>query len=252
MKSLPALLALVLTLVTWQILVPLLGIPPFLLPTPIQIADSMWRDFPELLSALLSSSFCAISGFLLSAVIGIGLSLLLSSFLLLEQALYPYAVFFQTVPIVAIAPLLVIWFGYGSPTVTASAFIVSIFPVITNTLGGIRSTDIPLRELFKLYGASRWDTLWKLKFPFALPQIFTGLRISAGLAVIGTIVGEFVAGGGLGGIVDSARTQQRVDKVFAAVALGSVLGMVLIKTIEIASRLSLRHWHAEHLKWPSV
>ena len=241
---LPATIAFVLLVAIWELVVNLAHIPSYLLPTPSQIAKTLWNDFPELLSALFSSSLCAIGGFLLSALFGISFSLSLSVSPLLEQAFYPYAVFFQTVPIVAIAPLLVIWFGYGAPTVTVSAFIVSVFPVITNTTAGIRSTDIPLRELFQLYGAGRWKTLWNLKFPFALPQIFTGLRIAAGLAVIGTIVGEFVGGGGLGGIVDSSRTQQRVDRVFAAIALGSILGLVLIKGIDLLSSLCLKRWHA--------
>ena len=106
----------------------------------------------------------------------------------------------------------------------ASAFIVSIFPVIANTLDGILSTDPALRDLFRLYGASRSATLWKLRFPAALPQILTGLRIAGGLAVIGAIVGEFIGGQGLGSVVDVARTQQRTDKVFAAVLLASALG----------------------------
>jgi NitT/TauT family transport system permease protein len=148
------------------------------------------------------------------------------------------------VPIIAIAPLLVIWFGYGMRTVVASAFIVSIFPVIANTLSGILSTDPALRDLFRLYGASGRDTLFKLRFPAALPQIFTGLRIASGLAVIGAIVGEFIGGQGLGSVVDVARTQQRVDKVFAAVLLASVLGLGLFGLINLVSALTLQRWHA--------
>jgi NitT/TauT family transport system permease protein len=127
--------------------------------------------------------------------------------------------------------------------VVASAFIVSIFPVIANTLNGILSTDPALRDLFRLYDASPAATLWKLRFPAALPQILTGLRIAGGLAVIGAIVGEFIGGQGLGSVIDIARTQQRTDKVFAAVLLASVLGLALFGVINIASRLVLRRWH---------
>src|SRR5436190_1109330 len=144
----------------------------------------------------------------------------------------------------ALVPLLLIWFGYGMRTVIASAFLVSIFPVIANTLTGILSTDPALRDLFRLYGASGRATLFKLRFPAALPQILTGLRVAAGLAVIGAIVGEFIGGEGLGSIVDVARTQQRVDKVFAAVLLASVLGLGLFGLINMISALTLRHWHA--------
>lgn len=123
----------------------------------------------------------AILGFVLTAFAGIAIAVFLSSPRAIQEAFYPYAVFSQTVPIIAIAPLLVIWFGYGMRTVVASAFIVSLFPVIANTLNGILSTDPALRELFRLYGASPSATLWKLRFPAALPQILTGLRIAGGL-----------------------------------------------------------------------
>ena len=145
----------------------------------------------------------------------------------MQRAFYPYAIFFQIVPIVAIAPLLVIWFGYGARAVVAAAFIVSVFPVIANTLAGLLSVDPALRDLFRLYGASRAATLWKLQLPWALPYVLTGLRIAAGLAVIGAIVGEFVGGGGLGVVVLEAMRQQRTDLVFAAVGYASLLGLAL-------------------------
>ena len=129
-------------------------------------------------------------------------------------------------------------------TVIASAFVVSIFPVIANTLTGILSTDPALRDLFRLYDASTFDTLIKLRFPSALPQILTGLRISSGLAVIGAIVGEFIGGDGIGSVIDVARTQQRVDKVFAAVLMASLLGLALFGIINLVSYLTLRRWHA--------
>ena len=198
----------------------------------------------ELSSALLQTSAGAVAGFFLSAILGVAIAVLLSSSRAVQKALYPYAVFFQTVPIVAIAPLLVIWFGYGLQTVIASSFIVSIFPVIANTLTGLISTEPALREMFQLYGASPTVTLFKLRFPAALPQIFTGLRVAAGLAVIGAIVGEFIAGGGLGSVVDVARTQQRIDKVFAAVLLASVLGLALFGLINALSTAILRRWHS--------
>jgi NitT/TauT family transport system permease protein len=180
----------------------------------------------------------------MSALTGIAMAVLLSSSRGVQRAFYPYAIFFQTVPLIAVAPLLVIWFGFGIQTVIASAFVASVFPVIANTLSGILSTDPPLRDLFKLYGASRLVTLFKLRLPAALPQVFTGLRVSAGLAVIGSIVGEFIAGGGLGSVVETARTQQRIDKVFAAVLLASLLGLALFGLINLLSHLTLRRWHA--------
>lgn len=216
----------------------------YLLPPPSAVMEVMVGDWRELFGALLKTSAGALVGFLMSTLAGIAIAVFLSSSVVIQRAFYPYAVFFQTVPIIAIAPLLVIWFGYGMRTVIASAFLVSIFPVIANTLTGILSTDPALRDLFRLYGASTRATLFKLRFPAALPQILTGLRVAAGLAVIGAIVGEFIGGEGLGSVVDVARTQQRVDKVFAAVLLASLLGLALFGLINLVSYASLRRWHA--------
>lgn len=219
-------------------------IKSYLLPPPSAVIATIVQDRAELAAAMMKTSAAALVGFLLSTLAGVAVAVALSSSRTIQRAFYPYAVFFQTVPIIAIAPLLVIWFGYGMRTVVASAFVVSIFPVIANTLTGILSTDPALRDLFRLYGASGKDTLFKLRFPAALPQIFTGLRIASGLAVIGAIVGEFIGGEGLGSVVDVARTQQRVDKVFAAVLLASVLGLALFGAINLVSALALRKWHA--------
>ena len=193
--------------------------------------------------SLWDTGFAALIGLVLSAVLGICAAIVLSSAQWIQRAFYPYAVFFQTVPIIAIAPLLVIWLGYGQRTVVASAFIVSIFPMIANTLAGLVATDPGLRDMFRLYGAGPLATLFKLRLPAALPQIMTGLRISSGLAVIGAIVGEFIGGGGLGSVVDVARRQQRTDIVFAAVILASVLGLAMFGAVSLLSTLLLRHWH---------
>ena len=243
-KALPALIPLVVVTLALEWLVRDGWIKAYLVPPPSAVLMTIIRDWPELFGALAKTSAAAVAGFALSGIIGIAVAVFLSSSRPIQQAFYPYAVFFQTVPIIAIAPLLVIWFGYGMRTVIASAFIVSIFPVIANTLTGILSTDPALRDLFRLYGASSTATLWKLRFPAALPQVLTGLRIAGGLAVIGAIVGEFIGGQGLGSVVDIARTQQRTDKVFAAVLLASVLGLALFGLINLISHVALRRWHA--------
>lgn len=243
-KITPALIPFLVVTMSVELLVRLGMVKAYLLPPPSAVFLVILTDWHELMAALGKTSAGALIGFALSTVCGVSIAVFLSSSRAIQRAFFPYAVFFQTVPIVAIAPLLVIWFGYGLQTVVASAFIVSIFPVIANTLNGILSTDPALRDLFKLYGASTMVTLFKLRFPAALPQILTGLRVSAGLAVIGAIVGEFIGGQGLGSVVDVARTQQRTDKVFAAVLLASVLGLGLFGLINLISALTLRHWHA--------
>lgn len=240
----PPLLPLVVVTAVLEVWVRLGWVQGFLVPTPSSVLRSLIEDRQEYWEGLLSTTTAAASGLVLSFIIGTSGAVLLSLSAFLRRAFYPYAVFFQTVPIIAIAPLLVIWFGFGQPTVIASAFIVSVFPIVASTLLGLQSTDPSLMDLFRLYRASTLKMLWKLRLPFALPQIFSGLRIAAGLAVIGAIVGEFIAGGGLGAIVDAARTQQRVDKVFAAVLISSLLGLLLVGTINVLSWLMLRRWHA--------
>lgn len=242
--SVPALIPFLVAILAAEFAVRQGFIKSYLLPAPTAVLMTIIRDWQELLQATWKTSAGALFGFLLSTVAGVAIAVFLSSSRMIQRAFYPYAVFFQTVPIIAIAPLLVIWFGYGMRTVIASAFVVSIFPVIANTLTGILSTDPALRDLFRLYGASTPVTLFKLRFPAALPQILTGLRVAAGLAVIGAIVGEFIGGEGLGSVVDVARTQQRVDKVFAAVFLASLLGLALFGLINLVSYLALRRWHS--------
>lgn len=223
-------------------------IKPYLIPPPFEVLNTLVVDGREIFEATLSTLLSATLGLVSSFVVGSLAATLLAISPLAKRALYPYAVFFQTVPIIAIAPVLVIWFGFGAPTVVASAFICSVFPVVASTLLGLESTDPALVELFRLYRAPRSQFLWKLKIPYALPQIFSGLRIAAGLAVIGALVGQFIGGGGLGSIVDSATTQQRIDKVFAAVLISALLGVVLVGAVNGLSWLALHRWHASEGK----
>lgn len=241
---LPPLLPLLLSMVLAEVAVERGWVREFLIPRPSRVIEALippaglevWRAAWETTSA-------ALIGFVASAVVGLMIAVGLSSSVWVQRAFYPYAVFFQTVPIIAIAPLLVIWVGWDR-TVPVSAFIVSIFPVIAGTLSGLLSTDPALRDMFRLYRASPWTTLMKLRLPWALPSIFTGLRVAAGLAVVGAIVGEFITGHGLGGLIQVSRQQQRVDRIFACLLLAALLGVVLFWLINLASRLTLRHWHA--------
>jgi NitT/TauT family transport system permease protein len=240
---LPPLVPLVAVTLLAEIAVRYGWVQSFLVPAPSSVLQSLVNDRAELWQAFWETTLASLIGFGLSVTVGVMISIILSSSAWVQRAFYPYAVFFQTVPIIAIAPLLVIWVGWNR-TVAASAFIVSVFPVIANTLSGLLSVDPALRDLFTLYGASPWARLWKLRLPAALPNILTGLRIAAGLAVIGAIVGEFITNTGIGGIITVSRTQQRVDKVFAGLLMATALGIVLFLLINLISRLTLRHWHA--------
>jgi NitT/TauT family transport system permease protein len=239
----PPLVPLTVAIAVLEILTRTGVIPEYLAPPPSQVLAALTTESLDIWLAMFETGWGAFLGLALSLIIGVALGILFSSSQMIQRVFYPYAVFFQTVPIISIAPLLVIWFGYGTPTVVASAFIVSVFPVIANTLIGMKSTDAALLDLFTLYGASGPAKLFKLKLPSSLPNILTGARIAGGLAVIGAIVGEFIGGGGLGGIVDAARTQQRLDRVFAAVLLASLLGLVFFAALNVVSRYLLQNWH---------
>jgi NitT/TauT family transport system permease protein len=248
--AVPPALALGLLLGLWEVLVRELAVRAFLLPPPSAIFAAAGRDAGPLAQAALTTARAALAGFGMSAVLGVAVAIGLASSRLLERALYPYAVFLQTVPIVAVAPLLVLWFGPGFRAVAVSALIVSVFPVIANTLSGLRSVEPPLRDLFRLYGAGRFQTLVKLELPSALPSVVTGLRVASGLSVIGAIVGEFVAGfsedeAGLGIKILSAYRQLRTDLLFAAVLLSAALGLFLFAAVSLGGYLALFRWREQ-------
>ncbi|MBX2995995.1 MAG: ABC transporter permease [Bdellovibrionaceae bacterium] len=211
-------------------------VPSYLLPAPSQVFEAMIENREDLAQALGGTWLATAQGLLIGLILGQGLALLLNLFGFLKRALFPIAVFFQTVPIIAIAPLIVIWFGFGSPTVRASAAIVCFFPILSNALVGLESAKRELLELFRVLGASRWQTLVRLQIPSSFRTNIAGLKVAAGLAVVGAIVGEFVGGGGLGSLIDSARTQQRTDIVFACVILSSLLGLLLVGLVSLLER----------------
>ena len=239
-KIIAPLMSFVVVLLVWDLVVRWEIVQHFLLPSPLEVWQALLELRPELSTAALSTFSSTLIGFFWSAILGFLVALLFSASSTLKQAILPFAVFFQTVPIVAIAPLLVIWFGFGAPTVRASAFIVSFFPILANALTGLSQTDPQLLELFQIYRASRWQKIFYLQIPASLSYVVAGLKISSGLAIIGAIVGEFVAGGGLGGMIDSARTQQRVDVVFAALILSSFLGILFVSLMQILTKGLLR------------
>jgi len=241
-RALPPLVPLIAiaTIVEWLVRAGI--IQSYLIPAPSAMLETLRDDFHEYLEAACRTLFAASVGLSASAFLGVVLALALSWSKWTQRALYPYAVFFQTVPLIAIAPILVIWFGFGLPTVVVSAVIASIFPVIANTLAGLWGADHALVDLLRLYRARQWQMVFKLRLPHAVPSIFTGVKIASGLAMIGAIVGEFIAGGGLGGLIDIARTQQRLDKVFAAVLIASFSGVFLIAGLNLLAVVFLKRF----------
>lgn len=225
-----------------EILLRIFTVPDYLFPLPSQTFLTLWESRQDLIVALLETSSNALIGLILSTIGGVGFALVISLSPWLKAGILPVALFFQTVPIIAIAPMLVIWFGFGAPTVIASSCIVSFFPILASSLKGLESTPKSALELLQLYRADSLETYMKLKLPFAVPWILNGLRISLGLAIVGALVGEFIAGGGLGSLIDSARTQQRADLVFAAVLASCILGWTLTAAFDFCQNHLLKKW----------
>lgn len=247
-RILPPLCAAIAMLALWELWVRVTNPPRFLFCAPSEIWREAVARAGELAMATWKTTIAVAWGFALSAAAGVAVAVILSSSRVIERAVYPFTVILQTVPLVAIAPLLVIWLHAGVQAVAICAFIVSVFPVITNTLSGIRSIPTPQVELFWLYGARPWARLWKLKLPGAVPSIMAGLRIAAGLAVIGAVVGEFVAGElgadrGLGIVVVVAAKQGELPMLFAAVALASLLGIAMVGGVNAVAYLLMHRWH---------
>ncbi len=243
------LVAVVLLLGCWQVAVMVADISPFLLPRPTVIAHSMWSNREVLFDATLSTATAALAGFALAALVGIIGGSVIAAVPVLRRSLYPLATILQMVPLVAVAPLLVIWLGFGLPTAIAASAVVAVFPVLASTIDGLRSVDPGLREVFLLAEAPPWTRWRKLDLPASIPAIVTGLRIAAGLAVIGAIVGEFVSGYGgsrapLGIVVMTAMREARTELVFGAVALCAVVGFVLFGVVSTLGWLLLRRWHS--------
>ena len=191
----PALLG-VLILVTWQVVCKVLAVPVYLVPMPTDIFDTLVQDWTLLTSALMMTLKITFLAFGLSVVLGVLAAFLFVQSRILEVSLFPYAIILQVTPIVAIAPLIIIWVKSPLPAMVICATMVAVFPIISNTILGLRSVNPGLVNLFKLNHATRWQMLRRLRVPSALPYFFGGLRIASGLSLIGAVVAEFVAGTG--------------------------------------------------------
>ncbi|MBI1292410.1 ABC transporter permease subunit [bacterium] len=220
----------------------------FLLPGPVAVIKAMHRDFGTILAATLVTFKEAFSGYAAATLLGISAAALMSQSRLLERSFYPYAVLMQTVPVVAVAPLIVLWFGYGETSVIIVSAIISLFPIINNTLLGLQSASSSLVELFAMHKAGRLTAFRKLRLPGAVPNIIAGLRISAGLSVVGAIVGEFLIGsgnsrGGLGVQIIFAQGRMDTPLLFAEVIFATFLGFGFFIAVSLVGRLLIGHWH---------
>jgi NitT/TauT family transport system permease protein len=238
-------------LALWELVVRIENIPPYVLPAPDLVLRTLFVDLALLSQSLLVTLATTFEGFLLAAAGGVGLAVLFNQSRFVEYSLYPYAVILQVTPIVAIAPLLLIYLPQQA-AVLACAWIVAFFPVLANTTLGLNSVDRNLADLFSLYGASRGQRLWNLKLPSALPYILGGLRIAGGLSLIGAVVAEIAAGSagagsGLAYRIAESGYRLNIPRMFAALLLLSLAGIVIFYLLSLISHLALRHWHESAL-----
>ena len=238
---------LAIAVLVWHFVVQIFTLPPYVLPGPGLVATTLIADGNLLWNSLLVTLLTTFEGFLLAAVGGIGLAILFNQSRLVEYSFYPYAVILQVTPIVAIAPLLLIYLPQPL-AVLVCAWIVAFFPVLANTTLGLSSVDHNLLALFDLYKASRWQVLWNLKLPSALPQILAGLRIAGGLSLIGAVVAEIAAGSagagsGLAYRIAESGYRLNIPRMFAALILLSLAGVAIFYALSAMSYLVLRRWH---------
>jgi NitT/TauT family transport system permease protein len=244
-----------LMLALWEGIVRAGHIPPYILPGPLLVAETLVDDWGTLEPSLMVTVRITLEALAAAVVIGGLLAILFSLSRWIELSLFPYAIILQVTPIVAIAPLIIIWANNVELSLLICAWLVAFFPILSNTILGLRSVDSNLLDLFRLYGASRWRTLVDLRLPAALPYFLGGLRISGGLALIGAVVAEFVAGtggnaSGLAWRILEAGYQLKIPRMFAALALISATGIAIYLLLTWLSHLLLRRWHesalAEH------
>lgn len=235
-------------LLLWQGICTAFQVPVYLVPKPTDIAHTLWTDGPSLVLALGTTLKITVLAFVLATVLGVIAAFLFVQSRLIEASLFPYAILLQVTPVVAVAPLIIIWVKQPTLALVICATLVTVFPIISNTVLGLRSVNPGLVNLFKLNRASRWQTLVRLRIPSALPFFFGGLRISSGLALIGAVVAEFVAGtggtgAGLAYEILQAGFQINIPRLFAALALISLTGIALFVSMDWLSKKALGHWH---------
>jgi len=237
-----------LLLCAWELIVNFQNIPKYILPAPTDIFASLIINYSDLLSSTFITFRITFFAFMIASLLAIFIAILFSQSKIIELSLYPIAVIFQVTPVVAIAPLILIWVGLDNAefAILILAIIVAFFPVLANTNLGIRSVEKNLSELFSLYEANRFQRLFKLQLPYALPFILTGMKTSIGLALIGSVVAEFVAGSGtstgLAWRIIEAGNRLDVPKLFAALILLVVLGVILFLIMSLFEKILLKRW----------
>jgi NitT/TauT family transport system permease protein len=256
LRVLAPLLVAIVAIAAWQAFVALKDLPAYIVPSPLVVARTLIADRALLLGSLAVTMEIAVTALALATLLGVAIALVFVQSRWIEMSLFPYAILLQVTPIVAIAPLIIIWVHDTRVALILCAAVVAIFPVISNTTLGLRSVDPGLLNLFRLARATRWQTLWRLRVPSALPYFFGGLRIASGLALIGAVVAEFVAGtggqgAGLAYQILLSGIQLNIPRLFAALVLIALAGVVMFAATIALSRLALARWHDSELRHDS-
>ena len=244
-----ALVVFVALLGVWQLILWIFSVPPFMLPPPYAVAKALVARFPSLWTSLTITAGEAGGGLIASTLIGVVIALIFAQSRWVRRMLYPYTLLLQTVPIIAVAPLIINWVHAGPRAVTLIAFIISLAPIIANTTQGLVSVDENFVNLFLMHNASPAQILFKLRLPHSIPSLFVGIRIASGIAVIGALTGELyagassVGGGGLGYSILYASSQLQTDYLFALVLAAIVLGFSFLFIVMFFEWYFLHRWH---------
>jgi NitT/TauT family transport system permease protein len=253
MRVVPPTLILIVALAAWEVAVRVGNVPVYIIPGPVVIVQTLVRDWWTLFPSLVVTVTITAGALVAATVLGVAIAVLFAQSKWVEMSLFPYAVILQVTPIVAIAPLIIIWVKDTATALLICAWIVAFFPIVSNTTLGLNSTDHNLLNLLQLYGASRRQVFWYLRLPSALPYFLGGLRISGGLALIGAVVAEFVAGSGgiqsgLAYRILEAGYQLQIPRMFAALFMITGTGILIFVILTLVNHFALRRWHESAVK----
>jgi NitT/TauT family transport system permease protein len=238
----PILLVIV-VLAVWDLVIRIFSIPSYLVPTPLAVLGQIAAEWPMLLSESLPTVYATLGGFALSVLIGVPMAMMIAYSRLMESYLYPLLVFSQSIPKVAIAPLFVVWFGFGILPKIIVAFLLGFFPVVVSTVMGFKSVEADMVDLARSMGSSRLKMFFKISLPHALPSIFSSMKVSVTLAVVGAVVGEFVgANSGIGYVLQKANGNVDLPLMFAALVILSLIGVLLFLIVDVIERIAIP-WH---------
>jgi NitT/TauT family transport system permease protein len=237
-------LFLLLLVVVWDLAIRIFRIPPYQIPAPKDVVITLWQEWPMLLEQSVPTTVATIEGFLLSAAFGIPVAMMIAGSRTVESYVYPLLVFSQSIPKIAVAPLFVVWFGFGMLPKVLSAFLLGFFPVVVSAVQGFKSVEPDMLDLARVMEASRLQTFRMVSLPHALPAIFAGLKVSITLAVVGAVVGEFVgSNSGIGFVLQRSIGTFELPTMFAALVVLAFIGVILFWILDVIERLAIP-WHA--------